>query len=497
MQPIRSPDVSDRLPSIVLSHCDLNGMEALGRRLAECCRPGDAIALKGDLGAGKTTLARAFIRHAMGSDVEVASPTFTLVQNYSAPSGELYHFDLYRLEKPGDLHEIGLEDALDNGICLIEWPDLAEQLLPIERITVTIAHGARESERNITVTGTKQLIETLSMHARDTLIREFLVHHGHAAAQREPIPGDASFRRYERIRQDGRSFILMDAPPGKEDVRPFVTVARYLTGNGFSAPRVLAEDAEQGLLLLEDLGNDLYTRLLRQDASPAYERELYAAAIDALRVLHGTAYDALPVPAYTLEKLVEEALLLVDWFLPQIATDNIEQARKEYVELWRAVLPVACESVPRVAVLRDYHADNLLWLPERDGIARVGLLDFQDALIGPASYDLVSLLEDARRDVRKDSVEHCLTRYMDGMTEAERQRFLTSYAVMGAQRNCKIVGIFVRLAVRDGKPHYLKFLPRVWGHLAHDLAHPLLTPMKEWMDRYVAPQFRGEIAVRR
>lgn len=327
---------------------------------------------------------------------------------------------------------------------------------------------------------------------RRQLMEDFVTRAGWEGADIRPLAGDASFRRYERVFLDGKQAVLMDAPPEKEDILPFIKVGKYLCSLGFSAPQILAEDLENGFLLLEDLGDDSYTRLL--SANSEKEEELYAAAIDVLVKLHQQKA-ALDVPAYDIPTLMREISLFSEWYLPAVMGESEEmQARAaEFKALWAEIL----EQNPLtmyVPVLRDYHADNLLWRPEREAHQRVGLLDFQDALMGHAAYDLVSLLEDARRDVKPETVNAMLTHYIKA-AGAEEQAFMRDYALLGAQRNTKIIGIFVRLGVRDGKTHYTKYLPRVWGHFMHDLQHPALSALKNWVEANIPQDWRGEISL--
>jgi hypothetical protein len=281
----------------------------------------------------------------------------------------------------------------------------------------------------------------------------------------------------------------MDAPPDKEDVRPYVRIARLLAKLGFSAPAILAEAPEQGLLVIEDFGDDTYTRLLGRGRD---EWALYALAVDLLAELREKfrPSDGAGVPPYDDDRLLAEAGLLTDWFLPA-ATGRATPAelRAEYLALWRGLFRIA-RGVPDTLVLRDYHIDNLMLIEGRKGMAACGVLDFQDAVIGPASYDLVSLLEDARRDIAPELAATMYRRYEAAFPEADRAAFAASYAVMGAQRNAKIVGIFTRLCVRDGKRGYLAHIPRVWRLLAGDLNHPALEPMRRWFDRHVPPELR-------
>lgn len=333
--------------------------------------------------------------------------------------------------------------------------------------------------------------------ARLEEIRRFLAAHGYADAALHPLAGDASFRRYVRLRRGGESFMLMDAPPEKEDVRPFAAIARHLHGKGYSAPVILAEDASRGFLLLEDFGDDSFTSVLK--TAPALERELYAAAIDVLAGWHQAERDfsgrgEFVLPAYDHALLMREIRLFSDWYLPlALGAEKAATLGGEYEALWEAVLQAAPLTV-HDWVHRDYHADNLMWLPSRAGLQRVGLLDFQDGVYGDAAYDLVSLLEDARRDVPEEIVAAMLERYIE-VSGAGRERFMLAYAVLGAQRNSKIVGIFARLAVRDGKQHYLHYLPRVWRHLERNLSHPALAGLKAWLDKHVPAEQRGVMSV--
>ena len=325
---------------------------------------------------------------------------------------------------------------------------------------------------------------------RAGIVDEFLARAGWGQARREALPGDASFRRYHRLYKCERRALLMDAPPDKEDVRPYVMIARLLARLGFSAPAILAEAPARGLLVIEDFGDDTYTRLLARGQD---EAALYQLAVDVLIDLRQRFQpaDGAGVPPYDDERLLTEASLLTDWFLPA-ATGRATQAdpRLEYLALWRDLLPLA-RAVPETLVLRDYHIDNLMLLTGRTGTASCGVLDFQDAVIGPASYDLVSLLEDARRDIAPDLVASMYRRYEAAFPRADRDAFAASYAAMGAQRNAKIIGIFTRLCVRDGKRGYLGHIPRVWRLLEGDLRHPALAPMRAWFDRNVPAALRA------
>lgn len=320
------------------------------------------------------------------------------------------------------------------------------------------------------------------MTPREALITTFLDQAGWGDARRGRLAGDASFRHYDRLeRETGERAVLMDAPPPKEDVRPFVRIARHLEALGYSAPHLKAVDEEGGLLLLEDLGDDTYTRLLARGHD---EAALYALATDVLADLNGRA-DAIPagLPAYDDNRLLTEACLLTDWYLPAVGKAVDDAARAEYVRLWTDLFPVA-RAVPDTMVLRDFHVDNLLLL-DRPGLRACGLLDFQDAVAGPLTYDLMSLLEDARRDIDPGLVAAMKARYLARLPHLDRAAFDASWAVMAAQRHAKVIGIFTRLCKRDGKPIYLGHIPRVWRLLEQACAHPALAGIKAWLDAHI------------
>lgn len=324
---------------------------------------------------------------------------------------------------------------------------------------------------------------------RDRAIDAFLERAGWAGADRRPLAGDASFRHYLRLVRGPETAILMDAPPPMEDVRPFLHVAALLGRLGLSAPEVLAADVGEGLILEEDLGDDTYTRILAEGGDP---EPLYAAAVDVVVALQQrvAAADLASVPPYDIARMLEEASVVPDWLLPAwTGQPTPPELRAGYLARWQAVLEAAPPGPPTL-VLRDHHLGNLMWLPERAGVAGCGLLDFQDAVAGPHAYDLVSLLEDARRDVPAELGAMMYERYLTRAGVADRDAFAHAYAVLGAQRNLRIAGVFTRLDRRDGKPHYLPHMDRVWRLVARDVRHPALAPVAEWLDRHVPPAWR-------
>jgi aminoglycoside/choline kinase family phosphotransferase len=327
---------------------------------------------------------------------------------------------------------------------------------------------------------------------RTALIDQFLHQSGFGTAQRIALPGDASFRRYMRLVGGAQPAMLMDAPPrAGEDCKPFSAIARHLRALNLTAPKILAEDLEQGLLVLEDLGDDLFTRVV----TPENEYQLYAAAIDVLCYLRTKPPERLgdyDLPPYDDAVLHREVGLLVDWYLPLIAGQPTAQSViDEWHGLWAEVWPKA-QLQQSVLVLRDFHADNLFWLPDRARLSRVGLIDFQDGLLGDPAYDLVSLLEDARRDVAPILAETMIARYI-AHADCDPDRFRIAYDTLAAQRNAKIIGIFARLSERDGKERYLSLIPRVMGLFERDIARtPIFADIARFFDHHVPKALRAQ-----
>src|SRR3984885_13138360 len=482
--------------------------------IAAALEPGDLVTLSGDLGAGKTTFARALIRHLAGDDaIEVPSPTFTFLQTYELPRLTLVHADLYRISGTAELAELGFDDLSDGAVVLMEWPDRAAGFLPPDRLDIafTLAPAGGPDMRNVRCVGYGSFVPRVERIAR---IRAFLDESGFGEAERARMQGDASTRIFERLMLNGQTFVLMNAPrrpdgppvrDGKpysaiahlaEDIVPYVALAAGLRDIGLSGPEILHADLDHGLIVMEDLGDD---RIVHGDP-PAPIEERYAAAVDLLAALHGRDLpETLPVaphldyrlPPYELQALLIEAELLLDWYLLRAEAGASDKARQTFVRLWSEALAPAIEA-PRSWVLRDYHSPNLLWLPERDGIARIGVLDFQDALIGPAAYDVASLLQDARADVPEAMEVALLSRYVRARRnqdpDFDAAAFTHLYATLAAQRTTKILGIFARLDRRDGKPQYLRHMPRLWNYLRRSLAHPALAPLKAWYAANLPPK---------
>lgn len=476
----------------------------LGEDLAMALRAGDVLALKGDLGAGKSTLARALIR-ALADDagLDVPSPTFTLVQSYDTRI-PVHHFDLYRLSSAGEIDELGFDDALLQGAALVEWPERAEAYLPKTSVLIELVHDG--DGRLARLSGQGAAFERAE---RSLAMRDFLDQAGWGDAQRRHFVGDASARSYEIVSLAGHApRVLMNSPrlvlgPPVRDGKPyaliahtaqsvsaFVAIDRALLAGGVSVPEIHAQDLDQGFLLIEHLGAEGF---LDGYGEPVAER--YAAAAELLAMMHGKTWparmEAAPgvfhdVPPFDRDAMMIEADLLVDWYVPMVTgSPPTDALRAGYHKEWNAVLDRLAAS-EYTLMLRDYHSPNIIWRGDRSGHDRLGIVDVQDALIGPSAYDVGSLAMDARVTVSPDIEAQTLKAYIAARHAAgafDEASFREAYAIMAAQRNSKILGIFVRLEKRDGKPYYLKHLPRIRDYLRRALAHPALSGLRDF---YVA-----------
>ena len=481
--------------------------------LALLIGPGDVITLSGDLGAGKTAAARAMIRYLAGDDaLEVPSPTFTLAQSYDLTTFPLIHADLYRINDASELEEIGLSPLPEGTMVLIEWPERAPDALPDDRIDIAFSHrpalGSTARAAEISGYG-----KAAAVVARLQGLRQFLDGAGFMEARRERMPGDASTRSYARLASDDGTVILMNSPrrpdgaaiyDGKsysaavhlaEDVKPFVAIANGLRKHGFSAPAIRHADIESGFLITEDFGSEGVI----EGEPPAPIVERYEVATDMLAALHReTLPDTLPltpntsyaIPAFDVDAWMVEIGLMLEWYMPDRGAEPSSEQRAEFVTMWRELLQKPAAAV-RTWTIRDFHSPNIIWLGERSGILKVGIIDFQDAVLGPAAYDLVSLLQDARIDVPEQLELTLLTRYIKARRALDESfdpaDFAEAYAIMSAQRNTRLLGTFARLNRRDGKPQYLRHQPRIWTYLNRSLAHPALSGVRDWYAANVPP----------
>ena len=458
------------IPDVTLYLATEDDTARLARALAPLLRRGDTVLLEGAIGAGKSHFCRALIRERLGRAEDVPSPTFTLVQTYEADP-DIWHADLYRISHPDEVAELGLDDAFASAICLVEWPDRLGRHAPAGAIRLRLTPEAEGRRAEIELGG-RDFGAALRRFDRDTAITAFLRHSGWADALRQPLAGDASARLYERLSRGDQTAILMDAPPGQvDDVADFAKMARHLRKIGLSAPELLAEDLPRGFLLLEDFGDGVFARLV--EADPSREMALYQAATDVL--LHLQANPAAAnLPNLSARDWAEAAGVAPDWYSFAISGDA--PAKAIFTTVLRDTL-ARCADGPRVMILRDYHAENLMFLPERQGLAQVGLLDFQLAQLGQPGYDLVSLLQDARRDVPPEVEQAMIRRFLDG-TGVREADFRPAYAVLAAQRALRILGIFAKQCLHDGKPRYVALIPRVWAQLQRNLAHPELSALR-------------------
>lgn len=466
---------------------------------------GDVIALRGDLGAGKTSFARALIRAVAGNpELEVPSPTFTIVQTYDTRL-PIAHFDLYRLGSADELDEIGFEEAASEGVALVEWPERAGDRLPANRLEIAL--DIEGAGRLATLTGGGDWPERIE---RTLAIRHFLDRSGMGLATRRHLQGDASTRAYERVETpDGRQALLMDAPerpPGPPvrdgrtyddlahratSVRPFVAMSEGLRVAGFSAPAILAADMPAGLLLVEDLGQEG----VLVDGVPDPER--YGVAVDLLAAMHATPRPAeLPLPGGSLYRVAPfdadavaiEVDLLPRWYAPRLLGRPLSnEAEAAFADIWQRLYE-HLDAAEKSWLLRDFHSPNLLWLADRQGLARIGILDHQDAMIGAAAYDVASLLQDVRISVEPALEAALADRYVASrraLGPFDEAAFREAYAISGAQRATKVLGGFARLADAAGKPQYLRHIPRVRGYLRRCLGHPVLSGLALWYERYM------------
>lgn len=455
-----------------LPHADADLTAMLARCLSFDLRPGDCLRLQGDLGAGKSHFARALIRTRLGDPwAEVPSPTFTLVQTYDAPDGsEIWHADLYRLSDPAELAELGLEDAFSSAITLIEWPDRGEDL-PKNALVIQITAADDPDLRNISLLGDLGHWGFVQRSAQKAVL---LHRSGWAAADMTALAGDASSRRYFRLSRGDECAILMDAAPGS--CGPYLAMTEWLRERGFAAPEIYAQDAEAGLLLMQDLGDDLVARVTNSD--PALTTPVYDRITDFLVELH--RHPAPDVLSLDGAELARQVSLFGQHYLPAV---RLDPARSNAVApAIQALWDQLCADATPVCALRDFHAENIIWRGDRP----LGLLDFQDAVAAHPAYDLVSVLQDVRRDLPPALEARQMARYCTA-TGTDPDRFAAAYALLGVARNLRILGIFARLAQQDGKRRYLAFMPRTWALIMRDLAHPALAPLAAALDGIPAP----------
>ena len=485
----------------------LAAMEALARELSLWARPGLALHLSGDLGAGKSTFARAFIRALALDDREfdIPSPSFSLVQSYDALRVPVVHVDLYRINSAAEVTELGLEEFLAKSLMIIEWPEKLPENISPDCLKISFTGSGYTRDLKLEAAG--KWIEILK---RDEAIKGFVNQSQVNGGTRYHFEGDASARRYERVAGNAATLLLMDMPsrpdgPVVKNGKPYSAIAHLAEGIGavvaindylfnldYSVPRIYAADVKLGLALIEPLGDKVFSRMMARGCDMG---EPMKAAVEVLAdmaarewprkvpVRGGTHHHIAP---YDLKAMMIEVDLLPSWFWPlRKKAAPGDDVKAEFSTIWQTLL-TSIDSHRPVWTLRDYHSPNLLWLPERKGLRRVGIIDTQDCVMGPPAYDLVSMLQDARVDIdfkhADDLFDHyCGLRSAQGQFDA--REFSRAFAILGAQRATKILGIFARLSKRDGKPIYLNHIPRVSRYLKRNLAHPDLAVLKSWYER--------------
>lgn len=499
---------------------DRAALEFIAEKLSCILSQGDTLFLKGDLGAGKSTFARALIRAIANSpELEVQSPTFPILIPYKTPRAEISHYDLYRLSDSSEVEELGLYDELENHITLIEWPEqLGSNHKINDRFEISLEESMTDEEREdyrlIKITGFGKQKEKCERFFK---ISTFLEATEWRQAKWQFLQGDASTRSYIRLKEAADDALLMNAPPqpdgppirdGKpysqiahlaEDMTSFVAVSNALIEAGLSAPKVHKFNIEDGLLLINDLGDhQLYHMITEQNAD---QQKLYETAIDILCELRSHKPNPMQVgesvyelPHYSNGALSIEAELVIDWYWPKLKNTKISSAEsQDYQNLWVKLFNDLRPNNQHW-VLRDFHSPNLMHLPNQSGVKSLGIIDFQDAVIGHAAYDVVSLCQDARITVPEAVEQHLLSRYLKQAAQLDpsfdKDDFLQAYAILGAQRASKLLGIFVRLAVRDGKKHYLAHIPRIWDYLERNLKHPHLIDIFNWYETNFPEELR-------
>lgn len=506
-------DLNQSFPqgSLILKDLPENELQDFARKIATCLTRGDVIFLHGDLGAGKSTFARALIRALSNDDdLEVPSPTFPLLIPYETDRMEISHFDLYRLGDPSEVEELGLYEGLESNLTLIEWPEQLGTHNITDRIEIWLEDNEEGNSRTLTIKANGKAQAKL---IRLKAILEFLSNTSWAGANWTFLQGDASTRSYIRLNNQGQTALLMNAPrqpdgppirDGKpysqiahlaEDMLSFVAIAKTLattTGSAstnVSMPEIFHHDIENGLLLISDFGDAQYYDLIVNQGADI--KKLYEPAIDLL--LHIRQQPPAPMqvddktyslPAYDNIALGIETELVTDWYWPYVKNGDCSEGEKEtFQSIWKNLFK-ELEGTSNHWVLRDFHSPNLMHLADKTGMSSVGVIDFQDAVEGHPAYDLVSLCQDARLTIPKEIEQYLKSRYISAATNNEPdfdpENLKAAYAILGAQRASKLLGIFVRLCQRDGKAHYLAHIPRIWDYLERNLSHPKLSALNEW-----------------
>ncbi len=485
-----------------MSNLSEHELELLARTLSLWARPGFLITLSGDLGSGKSTFARAFLRALARNDqLDVPSPTFPLIQTYAETRIPAAHVDLYRIKDDQEIDELGLNELLQSHMLIVEWPERLPQHLSSNHLAILLSGEGETRHVNLTPQGAWQ-----AALDRNRDIENFLNANSIDLATRVFLEGDASSRRYETVADAQGTHVLMDMPDrpdgppvkhGKsysalvhlaENINAVIGVNNYLFSLGYSAPRTIAVDRDHGLAVMEQLDGEVHGAMMRRGG------DIWSFMSNAVEVLADMATKPWPqrvpgaagphvVPHYDIEAQMTEVELMPNWFWPlQFGNEPPPPVLESFDKVWRELLPEVPLNAP-VWLLRDYHSPNLIWMPQRQGLQRTGLIDTQDAMMGHVAYDVVSLLQDARIDVSPEMQDRLLAHYLalrHAQGHFDEAEFRKSYAIMGAQRATRLLGTFTRLSKRDGKHQYLQHRPRVARYLLRNLEHPGVHMLRRW-----------------
>ncbi len=463
----------------LVKHCPTpEATTQLAADIAPYLLPGDVIGLQGYLGAGKSHFARSLIRALGSKQKHMPSPTFTLIQTYDDTRMPVAHTDFYRLAAPDEADELNLEPFFKHGVAIVEWPENAEHVMPKDTLWIHLDDDG--AGRRVTLKGegwdkrfglfATECRRASTEKGRMNFLEEITGKRGQLVT---PVSEDASFRSYWRVRAEEGTRILMDAPPPIEDLPRFVELGKFLESIGVHSPHVYNVDAKKGYAMIEDMGKYTFFDAMAKGADM---KTLYEKAVDVL--IHIANNTRGPVPTLSRNDFLAGASVFTDWYMPitnghATHTADRQQFRDIMGSFYETVM-----AVPHTTMLSDYHSQNLMLLGKPkdvtegsskpttlENIADVGVLDFQDARVGPVTYDLASLLFDVRFDVPDDMHDELIDRLLDGLDEKiDRKKFMTAMNLFQIQNLLRIAGVFARLAFRDGKKHYLDYMPRLWAH---------------------------------
>ncbi|MDB4225408.1 MAG: tRNA (adenosine(37)-N6)-threonylcarbamoyltransferase complex ATPase subunit type 1 TsaE [Alphaproteobacteria bacterium] len=474
----------------------LKDTEALAKEVSLILQKGDFISLIGELGSGKTTLTKYIVNSVCEHNQEVTSPTFNLSQTYPTQRCPITHYDLYRIEDYADLEEIGFNEALEEGVVIIEWAEKFSDELPKDRLQIKIEDNGR-NKRIIHITGYGSWEKRLK---RNIHLNSFIAQCNLEVVDRNWMKGDASERSYQRIITNNNSYVVMNHNQRKNKQNPtklaegleaFILINYHLENLGVKVPKIIKIDRKNSFLLLEDLGNIQYSQI---DLSGNDTFDYYLPAVESLVLIQNfypkksLEHDGMKhiLNSYDNNIYLEEVKLLTNWYWPyKKSTLCKANAYNEYISIWLALISKISQSSS--LTLRDFHSPNLLWVDNEKGLRRCGIIDFQDALIGHPLYDVISLTQDARIDINKELETQILNYYIElKYSESPkdlRADIMQDYYIIATQRCFKILGVFARLAMSNNSPEYLLHMPRIIGYIERNFENEILRDLKEWFER--------------